>query len=55
MNRLGDAFSASPAVAGGELFLRGEKHLYCIAEETLTPRPPLPAPAPRPGEGEKQL
>jgi outer membrane protein assembly factor BamB len=33
-NRLDDSFSASPAVAGEELFLRGEKHLYCLAEES---------------------
>jgi outer membrane protein assembly factor BamB len=31
-NKLDDAFSATPAVAGKELFLRGEKFLYCIAE-----------------------
>ncbi len=33
VNRLQDRFSASPAVVGGELFLRGERNLYCIAEE----------------------
>ena len=33
LNRLDDGFSASPAVVGRELFLRGEKYLYCIAEE----------------------
>lgn len=31
-NRLEDNFSASPAVAGRELYLRGERFLYCIAE-----------------------
>lgn len=30
-NSLDDSFTASPAVAGGELFLRGHKHVYCIA------------------------
>ena len=30
-NRLDDQFSASPAVAGRDLFLRGEKHLYCLS------------------------
>jgi len=30
-NHLDDTFSASPAVAGDALYLRGEKHLYCIA------------------------
>lgn len=33
LNRLDDGFSASAAVLGRELFLRGEKYLYCIAEE----------------------
>ncbi len=32
-NSLDDSFSASAALAGKELFLRGEKSLYCIAEE----------------------
>lgn len=31
-NRLDDSFSASPALAGDELFLRGERFLYCLAE-----------------------
>ena len=31
LNRLDDRFSASPAIAGGELYLRGERSLYCIA------------------------
>lgn len=30
-NALDDVFNASPAIAGDELFLRGEKFLYCIA------------------------
>lgn len=30
-NRLDDQFSASAALAGSELFLRGEKSLYCLA------------------------
>lgn len=33
VNRLDDSISASAAIAGRELFLRGERHLYCIAEE----------------------
>jgi outer membrane protein assembly factor BamB len=33
-NQLDDSFSASPAVAGDELFLRGESHLYCLAVES---------------------
>lgn len=33
LNRLDDSFSASAALVGGELFLRGEKHLYCIAAD----------------------
>ena len=32
LNRLEDSFSASAAVAGGGLYLRGQHHLYCIAE-----------------------
>jgi outer membrane protein assembly factor BamB len=32
VNRLEDSFSASPALAGRELFLRGEQFLYCLAE-----------------------
>ncbi len=32
LNRLEDSFSASPAIAGDELYLRGEKFLYCIAK-----------------------
>ena len=31
-NKLDDSFNASPAIAGSELYLRGEHHLYCIAE-----------------------
>ncbi len=34
LNRLNDSFSASAAVVGRELFLRGQKYLYCIAEES---------------------
>ena len=37
-NRLDDSFSASPAIVGDELFLRGERHLYCIAEESSESR-----------------
>ncbi|HVY69876.1 MAG TPA: hypothetical protein VHH73_08095, partial [Verrucomicrobiae bacterium] len=32
VNKLGDSFSASAAAAGRELFLRGERFLYCLAE-----------------------
>jgi outer membrane protein assembly factor BamB len=32
VNRLDDQFNASPALAGRELYLRGEEKLYCIAE-----------------------
>jgi outer membrane protein assembly factor BamB len=32
VNRLSDSFSASPALIGNELYLRGEHFLYCIAE-----------------------
>jgi outer membrane protein assembly factor BamB len=30
---LDDGFDASPAIVGGEIYLRGYQHLYCIAEE----------------------
>ena len=33
LNRLDDSFSASPALVGRELYLRGERFLYCIADE----------------------
>ena len=32
VNHLDDSFSASPALAGKELYLRGERFLYCIAQ-----------------------
>jgi hypothetical protein len=32
-NKLGEGVDASPAVVGKQLFLRGEKHLYCIEEK----------------------
>jgi outer membrane protein assembly factor BamB len=32
MNRLAEPISASAAIAGRQMFLRGEKHLYCLAE-----------------------
>ncbi len=31
-NTLDDVFSASPALAGKDLFLRGEKNLYCVTK-----------------------
>lgn len=31
-NRLDDRFDASPAAVGNMLFLRGHRHLYCLAE-----------------------
>jgi len=32
-NTLEDKFDGSPAIAGNELFLRGQKSLYCVAEK----------------------
>ena len=32
-NKLDDDFDASPAIVGKELFLRGKRNLYCLAEE----------------------
>ena len=31
-NHVGETVDATPALADGELFLRGEKHLFCISE-----------------------
>lgn len=33
VNQLNDVFSASPALVDKELYLRGERFLYCLAEE----------------------
>ena len=33
LNKLDDRFSASPVVVGNDLYLRGEKYLYCISED----------------------
>lgn len=38
VNHLDDSFSASPALVDGELYLRGERLLYCIADESLSRR-----------------
>jgi outer membrane protein assembly factor BamB len=32
-NRLDDGFDASPALVDGEIYLRGTRYLYCIAEK----------------------
>jgi outer membrane protein assembly factor BamB len=37
-NALEEYTLASPAIAGGELFLRTEKHLYCIADASAKRR-----------------
>jgi outer membrane protein assembly factor BamB len=31
-NSIGEPIYASPAIAGGRIFIRGDKHLYCIAD-----------------------
>jgi hypothetical protein len=31
-NKLDDPIDASPAVVGRQMFLRGKRHLYCVAE-----------------------
>jgi hypothetical protein len=33
-NQLGENCFASPAVSNGHIFLRSEKHLWCIGQET---------------------
>ena len=43
LNRLNDSFAASPALAGNELYLRGAKHLYCIAETHDETSPATPS------------
>jgi len=42
LNRLPERFHASAALAGAELFLRGEHSLYCIAEDGLEPATSTP-------------
>lgn len=37
VNRLNDSFSASPAMAEDELYLRGEGHLYCLSALEAAP------------------
>lgn len=32
-NHLGERMNASPAISHGKIFLRGEKHLYCIGKQ----------------------
>lgn len=32
-NKLDDGFDASAAIAGGEMFLRGDQYLYCLSDE----------------------
>jgi len=32
-NRLNESFTASPAIVGDEIFLRGQEYLYCIAKK----------------------
>jgi hypothetical protein len=34
-----EIFSATPAVAGGDLFFRSNKHLYCVSNMGQTPKP----------------
>lgn len=33
VNKLGEDIDASPALAGDQLFLRGQKHLFCLANQ----------------------
>ncbi|HAV63132.1 MAG TPA: hypothetical protein DCY13_12300 [Verrucomicrobiales bacterium] len=33
VNQLDETFHASPAIVGNEMYLRGDKHLYCLANE----------------------
>ena len=42
-NKLDDTFNASPAIVGREMYLRGDKSLYCIAEPYVGDVPAIPA------------
>lgn len=44
-NPLGENVFASPAFSDGEIFLRGARHLWCIAEPARPGKEPRPAPA----------
>jgi len=37
-NEIGEKCFASPAISEGQIFLRGEKHLFCIGEESVASR-----------------
>ena len=37
-NTLDDHFDASPALVDREMYLRGAKYLYCLAQLTIEPR-----------------
>ena len=37
-NRVDDSFSATPAVSGRQLFLRGSRHVYCLEEQAPADR-----------------
>ena len=39
VNRLDDGFEASPAVVGREIYLRGRRHLYALAEAAPAAKP----------------
>jgi outer membrane protein assembly factor BamB len=39
LNRLDESINASAAIVGGEIFLRGNRHLYCIAEQAAKKTP----------------
>ena len=45
-NRLDEPISASAAIAGTEIFLRGTRHLYCISEPDAKKPAPPPTTAP---------
>ena len=32
-NSIGETIDATPAIVGKQMFIRGEQHLFCIAEE----------------------
>ena len=36
-NEIGESTFASPALSDGQLFIRGDKHLFCIATAVAKP------------------
>ena len=50
LNSLDDEFAAPAAIVGKEFFLRGKKHLYCLAADTAPDRSTTGAVQPKSNE-----